>query len=235
MFCNDSARRAKTVLLTGFEPFSGETTNPSREIARWLDGSEIAGHQIVGSILPSVFRVCTVALKKLIRDIDPDLVVCLGQAGGRAGITPERVAINVDDARIPDNAGQQPVDQPIVPHGPTAYWSKLPIKAIVATLYQRGVPASVSQTAGTFVCNHLFYVLMHELAISVPSAPSRARKGGFIHVPFLPEQAERQRARTGGRRPPSLRFETMLQAVEIAVRVSLSTCRDIRIAGGATH
>jgi len=145
------------------------------------------------------------------------------------------VAINVDDARIADNACQQPIDQPIVPHGPTAYWSKLPIKAIVVTLHQRGVPASVSQTAGTFVCNHVFYALMHELAIHTRSARPRTRKGGFIHVPFLPEQAERQRALTGGRRPPSLPFETMVEAVEIAVRVSVSTCRDVRIAGGATH
>lgn len=153
----------KTILLTGFEPFGGETLNPSAEIARQLHGTMIAGHVVVGALLPCVFGAARTELKKQIRTIRPALIICLGQAGGRVDITPERVALNLDDARIPDNAGQQPVDAVITRSGPIAYWSTLPIKAIVRALQQRGLPASVSQTAGTFVCNHIFYSLMHEL------------------------------------------------------------------------
>jgi pyroglutamyl-peptidase len=145
----------------------------------------------------------------------------VGQAGGRAEITPERVAINVDDARIPDNAGRQPVDRSIVRGGPAAYWSTLPIKAIVSELQRRKVPAAVSQTAGTFVCNHVFYGLMHELRMQ------RKVRGGFIHVPFLPAQAKPGQ--------PSQTLETMTAALSTAVEVALKIRRDTRSAGGATH
>ena len=212
---------ARKVLLTGFEPFGGESVNPSGEIARLLHGSVIAGHAVVGALLPCVFGAANVELKKQLRAVKPALVICLGQAGGRTDITPERVAINVDDARIPDTAGRQPVDRPIVKNGSAAYWSTLPVKAIVAAQRAKGNPASVSQTAGTFVCNHVFYGLMHEL---------RAQKkirGGFIHVPFLPEQAK------GGQ--AGLPLETMAAATVTAFETALKVRRDARAAGGATH
>jgi pyroglutamyl-peptidase len=211
----------KTVLLTGFEPFGGESINPSGEIARQLHGSVIGGHGVVGALLPCVFGAAITELKKQIRAAKPALIVCVGQAGGRAEITPERVAINVDDARIPDNAGRQPVDRPVVRGGPAAYWSTLPIKAIVAELRRREIPAAVSQTAGTFVCNHVFYGLMHELR------RQKKVRGGFIHVPFLPAQAKAGQ--------PSLTLETMTAAIGAAVAAALKTRRDTRSAGGATH
>lgn len=211
----------KIVLLTGFEPFGGESINPSGEIARQLHGTVIGGHRVVGALLPCVFGAAITELKKQLRAAKPVLVICVGQAGGRAEITPERVAINVDDARIPDNAGRQPVDRSIVRGGPAAYWSTLPIKAIVAELQRRKVPAAVSQTAGTFVCNHVFYGLMHELR------GQKKVRGGFIHVPFLPAQAKPGQ--------PSQTLETMTAALSTAVEVALKIRRDTRSAGGATH
>ena len=210
----------KTILVTGFEPFGGESLNPSEEISRQLHGTVIARHQVVGALLPCVFGAAIKELKHLIKLHEPVLVVCLGQAGGRAEITPERVALNVDDARIADNAGQQPVDRPVVKDGPAAYWSTLPIKAIAGALRKRGIPAAISQTAGTFVCNHVFYGLMHEL-----SGQTRVR-GGFIHVPFLPEQTTDR---------PSLPLAMMAKGIVTALEVSVTRTRDVRQAGGATH
>lgn len=211
----------KTVLVTGFEPFGGETINPAQEIARNLHGAVIAGHRLEGALLPVVFGAAIEELQSLLRTHRPVLVICVGQAGGRAAVTPERVAINVDDARIQDNAGAQPVDRPVVRRGPAAYFSTLPIKAMVEAMRAAGLPADVSQTAGTFVCNHVFYGLMHAL---------RRRKGvrgGFIHVPFLPEQAKAGQA--------SLPLEDMTAAVAVAVETALRRKRDVRKVGGKTH
>lgn len=211
----------KTVLLTGFEPFGGERVNPSAEIVGRLHDEVIARHRVRSAVLPCVFGAAVAELQRQMQATKPALVICVGQAGGRAEITPERVAINVDDARIADNAGAQPVDLPIVRGGPAAYFSTLPIKAIVAALRESNVPAAVSQTAGTFVCNHVFYGLMRAL---------RRRpgvRGGFIHVPFLPEQA------TQGQ--PSVPLATMVAALRIVVEVSLKTRRDVRMAGGREH
>ena len=219
----------KTILVTGFEPFGGESLNPSEEIARALHGREVVGHQVVGALLPCVFGAAVKELKHLLKAHAPVLVVCLGQAGGRAEITPERVAINLDDARIPDNAGQQPIDKPIVKAGPAAYWSTLPIKAIVQELRKHHFPAAVSQTAGTFVCNHVFYGLMHALR-----EQDRVR-GGFIHLPFLPEQVEAQTAATGVPAQPSLSFAKMTAGIELALDTAIKYRRDIRKAGGATN
>ena len=208
----------RVVLVTGFEPFGGEATNPSGQIAQALDGREIGGRRVRGAVLPCVFGRAIEELRRLLREHRPELVIAVGQAGGRAEITPERVAINVDDARIADNRGRQPVDRSIVRGGPAAYWSTLPIKAIVAELRARGVPASVSQTAGTFVCNHAFYGLMHGLR------RKKGMRGGFVHVPFAEEQ--------GKRGQPSLPLATMTEAVATAVEVALKTRRDRREAGG---
>jgi pyroglutamyl-peptidase len=214
----------REILLTGFEPFAGESINPSAEIARLLHGTVIGGHRVVGALLPCVFGAAITELRKQIRATKPALVICVGQAGGRADVTPERIAINVDDARIADNASQQPIDRVIVRDGPAAYWSTLPVKSIVAALREHNIPASVSQTAGTFVCNHVFYGLMHELQ-------TRSKIwGGFIHVPFLPQQTKNQ---------PSLPLETMVTAIGIAIETTLSihqgVRRDARLAGGSEH
>lgn len=211
----------RPVLLTGFDPFGRDTRNPSQEIAEKLDDVVLGRRRVVGRVLPCVFGESIKVLKRLIRDERPELVICLGMAGGRTDITPERVAINLDEARIPDNAGQEPVDRPVVKNGPAAYFSTLPIKAIVSGLKERDVPASVSSTAGTFVCNHVFYGLMHLLD------GKRAIRGGFIHVPYLPEQAQRGE--------PSLPLGVMVDAIAFAIEVSLRTKRDLRSGGGELH
>ncbi|KPF48412.1 pyrrolidone-carboxylate peptidase [beta proteobacterium AAP121] len=216
--------KTPTVLLTGFEPFGGEALNPSAQIAQALHGQVLKadGQQarVVAVVLPCVFGAALQALEAALRQHQPLLVLALGQAGGRCELTPERVAINVDDARIADNAGAQPVDQPVVPGGPAAYFSTLPIKAMVAALRAAGVPAAVSQTAGTFVCNHVFYGLMHTLQ-QHPGV-----RGGFMHVPLLPEQA----ARSSGQ--PSLPLALQTEGVRLALLAALTHTQDLRVAGG---
>jgi pyroglutamyl-peptidase len=208
----------RSVLVTGFEPFGGDPRNPSQDIALALHGRVILDRQIVGAVLPCVFGEARAELVRLLRAHHPSLVVGLGLARGRAEITPERVAINVDDARIPDNAGAQPIDAPVVRGGPAAYWSRLPVKAIVAALRERQIPAAISQTAGTFVCNHVFYGLMHALRWQ------RATRGGFIHVP-----ASSQMAKPG---EPSLPLAVMIEAIAVAVEAALARTRDLRHGGG---
>lgn len=215
-------RPTPTVLITGFEPFGGQPINPSALAVRALDGRELAGRRLVAEVLPVVFGDAISALRRRLHALRPELVICVGEAGGHPHLAVERVAINVNDARIPDNAGAQPIDRAIAPMGPVGYWSTLPIKAIVAAINERGIPAAVSQTAGTFVCNHVFYGLMELLA------KKPAVRGGFIHVPFLPEQA----AGTG---KPSLPLEQIVQGLEIAIATALTTRRDVRLVGGATH
>lgn len=181
------------VLITGFEPFGGERLNPSWEVVKQLNDLELVGTRIVARQLPCVFGAALEALNAAIDEVQPLMVLAVGQAGGRTDITIERVAINVDDARIPDNQGQQPVDEPIVAGGPAAYFSTLPIKAMVSSMREAGIPASVSQTAGTYVCNHVMYGLLHRLS------GQREVKGGFIHIPYLPEQAAAHPARRAWR------------------------------------
>lgn len=209
------------VLLTGFEPFGGQARNPSAEIVRALDGRVIRGHRVVGAVLPCAFGVSGQRLRQLLRRHRPGLVIACGLAGGRAGFTVERVAINLQDARIPDNRGAQPVDRPVVRGGPAAYWSTLPVKAIVARLNRAGVTAAVSQTAGTFVCNHVFYLLMHAIS------RSRRTRGGFVHVPWLPGQA--------GSDQPAMELGRMVTAMDAVITTALAVHRDLRAPGGATH
>jgi pyroglutamyl-peptidase len=212
----------KQVLVTGFSPFGGEPVNPALEAIKKLDKRVLGGHTLITRELPVVRQACVDAIVKYIRELDPVLVVAVGQAGRRIEITPERVAINVDDYRIADNGGHQPVDEPIVPKGGVAYWSTLPIKAMVKAMKEKGIPASVSNTAGTFVCNHLFYGLMHYLATE-----GNKRRGGFIHIPYLPEQA----ARLGDQ--PSMGLETIVRGLEIAIETAITRAGDIKISGGA--
>jgi len=215
----------KTVLLTGFEPFNGATINPAWEAVRALEGWQGDSFQVEVRQLPCVFGDAIEDLTALIDELHPDVVIAVGQAGGRPDISVERVAINVDDASILDNGGQQPVDTAIAADGPAAYFSTLPIKAIVHALRERGLVAGVSQTAGTFVCNHVFYGLMHHAA-----AQPQPIKAGFIHVPFLPEQAA---ARPDA--PPSMALDDIIAGVKLAVEVTLGVDTDLREAGGATH
>lgn len=213
----------RTVLITGFEPFDGEAVNPSWEVVSRLDNAIIGGCRVVARQLPCVFGEALIELNAAIDSLSPTLVLSVGQAGGRTDISVERVAINVDDARIADNRGNQPVDTPIVANGPAAWFSSLPIKAIVSALREAGIPASVSQTAGTFVCNHVMYGLLHKLS-GIPEA-----KGGFIHIPYLPQQAA---AHPGA---PSMAAETVRQGLELAIATALQVENDIQVTGGATH
>jgi pyroglutamyl-peptidase len=209
------------ILLTGFEPFAGEVVNPSWQVAQALDGEVLAGAAVRALLLPCVFGQARERLQQALRQWRPGWVVCLGQAGGREGVTLERVAINVDDARIPDNSGQRPIDEAIEPRGPAAYFSSLPIKAMVAALQQAGHAASVSQTAGTYVCNHVFYGLMHAL---------RRRpgvRGGFIHLPYAPGQSG------AGPGVPSMPMAEQAAAIRLALLTAQVTQTDLRASGGA--
>lgn len=213
----------RTVLLTGFQPFGGEQVNPSWQAVSTLQGARIAGHRVVARELPVAFGTSLKALRAALKETQPSLVICVGQAGGRAQLSLERVAINVDDARIPDNAGAQPVDLPVVDGGPAAYFSTLPIKAMREALRAAGFPAEVSQTAGTYVCNHVFYGLMHAVRAR------RALRAGFIHIPYSPAQAA---VHPGA---PSLAVDTVAEALRLAVQVAVKTPHDARVAAGAEH
>lgn len=209
----------KRVLFTGFQPFDGDAVNPALEAVHLLNGRQWDDVEFIGMEVPTVFGKAIDAVCEGIAKVHPDVVICVGQAGGRAQITPERVAINVDDARIPDNEGNQPVDQPVVPNGPAAYWSTLPIKAMTEEMKGAGIPAAVSNTAGTFVCNHIFYGLMHELSNHHPKI-----RGGFIHIPFLPEQVTERFA-------PSMSLEVVVRGLELCGLVSARST-DIHTTGG---
>jgi pyroglutamyl-peptidase len=210
-----------TILLTGFEPFGGEATNPSWLLAQSLHGTTIEGVHVVAQQLPCVFGESLRVLRRALKQHRPQWVVSLGQAGGRPDLTPERVAINVDDARIPDNAGQQPIDSPVVPGAPAARFSTLPIKAMVAAMQAENVSASVSQTAGTFVCNHVFYGLMQ----AVRRQPEV--RAGFMHVPLLPDQAAAQDGQ------PSMPLADMQRGLRAALAAAVTVHEDLRVSGGA--
>jgi pyroglutamyl-peptidase len=210
------------ILLTGFEPFGGDRLNPSWEVARALNGAVVSGARVESLCLPCRFGESLVLLRQALRQHRPGLVLCLGLAANRAELSLERVAINVDDARIPDNAGQQPIDRPVVVGAPAAYFSRLPSKAIVQGLQALGLPAGVSQSAGTFVCNHVFFGLMHALR-------RRAQvRAGFMHLPLLPEML------TG---PADGRFSLALTqqvaGVQHALALSLGLSADLPLSQGA--
>jgi len=209
----------KKILVTGFDPFGGEPVNPALEAVKRLDGKEIKGYQVVTREIPTVFGKAIDSLKESIEELNPELVICVGQAGGRSTITPERVAINIDDARIPDNENNQPIDAEIVRGGPSAYFTTLPVKAMVKHMNENGIPASVSNTAGTFVCNHIFYGLMNIIS-------GREVRGGFIHIPFLPEQIVRNPGQ------PSMSLELIVKGLELSIEAALSNETDIVMVGG---
>lgn len=209
------------VLLTGFDAFGGATLNPSWLAVQALHGRQVCGHTVVAARLPTVFGEALRGLRALLAQHRPALVVCVGQAGGRGALSLERIAINVDDAPIADNAGARPIDAPVVHGAPVAYFSSLPIKAMLAALQREGLNAEVSQTAGTFVCNHVFYGLMHTLA----TRPAlRHTLGGFVHVPWLPGQGT-----------PSMPLEDVVRGLRVALRAALSDPSGPARSAGATH
>lgn len=211
------------VLVTGFDPFDGERTNPSWEAVRRVAAEPPSGLEVVPVLLPCVFGESLEVLRAAVERVEPQLALCTGLAGGRPDLTVERIAVNVDDARIPDNAGRQPVDRPVVPDGPAAYFATLPVKACVAAVRAAGVPCSVSQTAGTFVCNHVFYGLMHLLATRYPAV-----RGGFVHVPHSCDQVLE-----AGR--PSLPLETIARGLGAALTAAATVREDVPLAAGALH
>ena len=198
------------VLLTACDPFGGESINPAFEAVRLLPDT-IGGATIVKLEVPTIFREALDVLGEALERERPDIAIAVGQAGGRFDVTPERVAINVDDARIADNAGNQPVDEPIYPDGPNAYFATLPIKAMVAAIREAGLPASVSNSAGTFVCNHLMYGLLY-----AADKKYSGMRGGFIHVPFLPAQVVTKPNQ------PSMSLDNIVTALTVAVAAAIA-------------
>ncbi len=212
------------ILVTGFEPFGGDTVNPSLEAIRALASHRAEGVRLAVAPLPVSARRIMRALGDVLAEHRPDAMIAVGQAGGRAELSVERVAINVDDFRIPDNEGDQPIDLPVVAGGPAAYFSTLPIKAMVQRMRAAGAPAQVSQTAGTFLCNHVFYALCHLAATAFPGM-----RGGFIHVPGLPEQAARNPGQA------SMALDTIVAGLKAAIEAVRDVGADIRVSEGQTH
>ena len=210
--------RPPQILLTGFEPFGGDAVNPSWLVAQALHGEAIAGARVQALCLPCVFGQALTVLQSALHQHRPQVVLALGLAAVRNELSVERVALNVNDARFADNAGAQPIDTPVDRNGPTAYFTSLPIKAMLLALQGAGIAAEVSQTAGTFVCNHVFYGLMHALATQPRLKKTR---GGFIHVPWLPEQGS-----------PNLPLEVVVSALRLAIATALQTQRDISAGAG---
>ncbi|MFJ4169143.1 pyroglutamyl-peptidase I [Paenarthrobacter sp. NPDC089714] len=212
------------ILLTGFEPFGGDATNPSwtavLQAARILRAEGLTVESVE---LPCVFGESVDVLLQAIEAHQPELVLSVGLAGGRNRISLERVAINCDDARIPDNKGNRPIDQEVVPRGPAAYFTTLPIKAALRSLQIEGIKGEVSQSAGTYVCNHVFYALMHAL-----NDRSGAR-GGFVHVPYATEDLVQ------GSTAPSMPLESMARGIAVVIRTAAQTGTDAKLSAGAIH
>ena len=212
------------ILVTGFDPFGGEKVNPALEAVKSLP-SEIHGAEIHWVEIPTVFYKAADVLETAIVRFQPDVVLCIGQAGGRASLTPERVAINQDDARIPDNQGNQPIDTPIRLDGQAAYFSTLPIKAMVQAIKEEGLPATVSNTAGTFVCNHLMYQALYLADKKFPHM-----RAGFMHIPYMTEQVINKP------NTASMNLTDIVRGIEAAIGAIVDyKDKDIKLVGGTTH
>lgn len=209
----------KKLLLTAFTPFDGERINPALEAVK-LVKDRIGNLLIVKLEVPTVFGKSIDTVREAIERERPDFVLSIGQAGGRAEITPERVAINLDDARIPDNEGNQPIDEPIFPDGENAYFSTLPVKAMVEAIRKEGLPSSLSNSAGTYVCNHLMYGILYYL----DKRPSM--KAGFIHVPYIPEQTKNKKEM------PALELSEIVRGLEVAITAIAINGTDKKLAYG---
>ena len=210
----------KKLLLTAFTPFDGERINPALEAVK-LVKDKIGKLKIVKLEVPTVFGKSIETVREAIERERPDFVLSIGQAGGRAEITPERVAINLDDARIPDNEGNQPIDEPIFPDGENAYFSTLPVKAMVEAIRREGLPSSLSNSAGTYVCNHLMYGVLYYL----DKRPSM--KAGFIHVPYIPEQVKDKKEM------PALPLSDIVRGLEAAIQAVEENEPDLKKAFGS--
>lgn len=212
------------ILVTGFDPFGGEKVNPALEAVKSLP-YEINGAELHWAVIPTVFYKSAEVLEAEIVRYQPDVVLCIGQAGGRASLTPERVAINQDDARIPDNQRNQPIDTPIRLDGEAAYFSTLPIKAMVQAINEVGLPATVSNTAGTFVCNHLMYQ-----ALYLADKKFSHMRAGFMHIPYMTEQVINKP------NTASMNLADIVKGIEAAIGAIVDyKDKDLKIVGGATH
>ena len=208
------------ILITGFDPFGGENINPALEAVKKLPDT-ILGQEVIKIEIPTVFRKSLEKIEENIQKHNPDVVISVGQAGGRFGVTPERVAINIDDARIKDNEGNQPIDISIYEDGEAAYFSNLPIKAMVKEMNDNGIPASVSNTAGTFVCNHVMYGILYLIDKKYPNI-----RGGFIHVPYIPSQV------TTKPNTPSMSIDDISKGLELSIKAVIENSSDIKTVGG---
>lgn len=208
------------ILITGFDPFGGENINPALEAVKKLPDT-ILGQEVIKIEIPTVFRKSLEKIEENIQKHNPDVVISVGQAGGRFGVTPERVAINIDDARIKDNEGNQPIDIKIFEDGENAYFSNLPIKAMVKEMTDNGIPASVSNTAGTFVCNHVMYGILYLIDKKYPNI-----RGGFIHVPYIPSQV------TTKPNTPSMSIDDIAKGLELSIKAVIENSSDIKTVGG---
>ncbi|MFN2364587.1 MAG: pyroglutamyl-peptidase I [Halarsenatibacteraceae bacterium] len=213
------------ILLTGFDPFGEETINPATEVIKELAGMKIKNHRIESLEIPTVRNSSLKVIEEKIAELKPELVINIGQAGGRSAVSIERVAINVDDYRIEDNDGNQPVDQAINPDGPTAYFATLPVKAMVKKLQEAGIPAEVSNTAGTFVCNHVMYGVLDYIQQNGLDIPA-----GFIHIPFLPDQVIDKPGK------PSMALSIIKQGILLAIEAAIENKnKDISYQAGKIH
>jgi len=209
------------ILVTGFDPFGGEPVNPAFEAVKLLPDA-IAGAEIIKLEIPTVFGKCDAVVEDAIATHRPDVVLSIGQAGGRFDITVERVAINIADGRIADNEGNQPIDRTIREDGENAYFATVPVKAMAERIRSKGIPASVSYTAGSYVCNYIMYCVAHSVATRHPGMRS-----GFIHVPFMPSQAIGKPANT-----PTMSLESIATAIGAAIEAIVETKADLRTAEG---
>ena len=212
------------ILLTAFDPFGCVTINPAQEAVR-LVADTVAGAEIVKLEVPTVFHKSIEVMLQKAREVRPDAILCIGQSGGRSELTPERVAINISDARFADNEGNQPIDEPIYPDGAAAYFSNLPVKEMVEAIRAAGIPSSLSNTAGTYVCNHLMYGVLYHIEREMPGV-----RGGFIHVPFVPRQVARR-----GTPAPSLSEQDIARGIEAALEAIVTHRTDLRTAEGKEH
>ena len=208
------------ILVTGFDPFGGEPINPAIESVKRLPDN-IAGAKIIKLEIPTVRKKSLEKIEKAINEHNPDVILSIGQAGGRFDISIERVGINLDDFRIPDNEGNQIIDEPIFPDGENSYFVKLPVKAMVQNVQKNNIPASVSYTAGTFVCNHVLYGVLYLI-----EKKYKGKKSGFIHIPFLPQQV------VDKRNTPSMELNTIVKGLTAAIEAIVKNNEDIKEVGG---
>jgi pyroglutamyl-peptidase len=212
---------SRPFLIMGFEPFGGDPVNPSAEVARQLHGTTLGEHPVIGLELPVVWERAPAVFERAVDHHRPEVVLLLGLAAGRSMLAVERIAINVLDFAVADNAGAQPAGEPVVPGGPAAYFTTLPAKAILAAWRAAGVPGYVSNTAGTYVCNQVLYQALHRAA-------GRGYRVGFLHLPYLPEQVV---ARPSG--TPSMTLDVMVRGARLALEVAASRAEDIKLVAGA--